>query len=64
MKRSLTLIGIFAIVILASLVAAQINSASGDSAAQVIPLEGDSLQLTETEQNNTLDLLEETELAT
>ncbi len=63
MKRSLTLIGIFAIIILVSLVAAQINSVE-DTASQVISQENDILQPDESESENIIALLEETEEAT
>lgn len=64
MKRALTLISIFAIITLASLVAAQINKVDVDSTNHIASLKEDSLNKTDSDENNLLEILHETEEAT
>lgn len=63
MKRALTLISIFAIITLASLVAAQINQPEGDTLTQNDIAESDSLNI-QPHTDDLLEILHETEEAT
>ncbi|MGB4203986.1 MAG: sodium ion-translocating decarboxylase subunit beta [Bacteroidales bacterium] len=60
MKRSLTLIAIFAIVMLANFIAAQINSASDDSTIHSVTYSQDSTQYEASKQEVSEDVLLET----
>jgi carboxybiotin decarboxylase len=64
MKRFLTLLSIFGIITLASLVAAQIDTTSGEPATETISHDEDSIQNTKLEKKKLLSMLEETEEAT